>query len=209
MEAEFASGSRLVNRVWDWWSDKTKGGGTVGAIGSHLIDSLHYFTNMKITELSAMMLTIVKERTIEETNTPATVTADDLFTSQLKIGPTVCGSLKANATQAGEMIYKFVICGTLGTVMWSSGKAYFAKAGEKKWDLLSEDVYDTSDSALNSPWGHATVLIAEALKTKIQNPDSDALALAATFEDGLYVQQVIDSIHESNASRKWVTVPSH
>jgi len=209
MDAEFASGSRLVNKVWDWWSDKSKGGGALGAVGSHLIDSLHFFTNMKITEVSGMLLTTVKERTIEETNTPAPVTSDDIFNVQLKIGSKVCGSLKANSTQAGEMVYKFVVCGTLGTIIWSSGKLYVAKAGEKKCDLLLEDQYDTSDPALNSAWGHGTLLLAKALKEKILNPKEHSLAPAATFEDGLYIQQVIDAIHSSNSNRTWITVPSH
>src|SRR5207248_3264473 len=35
----FRADSRAdLNRPWNWWSDKTQGGGALGAIGSHVID---------------------------------------------------------------------------------------------------------------------------------------------------------------------------
>jgi hypothetical protein len=34
----------------------------------------------------------------------------------------------------------------------------------------------------------------------------EPVALAATFEDGLYVQAVIDALKKSNANREWVKV---
>ena len=32
----------FADRAWDWWSDATMGGGTLGAIGSHVIDSFRW-----------------------------------------------------------------------------------------------------------------------------------------------------------------------
>ena len=32
----------LADRGWDWWSDAAMGGGTLGAIGSHVIDSFRW-----------------------------------------------------------------------------------------------------------------------------------------------------------------------
>ncbi|HKP70502.1 MAG TPA: Gfo/Idh/MocA family oxidoreductase, partial [Pyrinomonadaceae bacterium] len=36
------------NVPWNWWSDKEQGGGALGAIGSHIIDSFNWFLDTSI-----------------------------------------------------------------------------------------------------------------------------------------------------------------
>jgi len=208
IEGEFSSGTRLTNMPWNWWNDKSKGGGLLGAVGSHIIDALHFITNKKITEVHGFLHTHQKEKKVKDSDTLLPVTADEIFTTQLKVGSSTFGIIKANALQSGDFTYKITICGSLGSITWNTGKVFHANVGEKKSQLIYEDVYD-SDPALNTPWGHGTVLLAEALKCKLMNGDPNALSPAATFEDGLYIQRVIDAIQESNSSHNWVTVQTN
>jgi len=63
------------------------------------------------------------------------------------------------------------------------------------------------DSRLNFPWGHGTVLFAEAIAHQLRSgKEQVAFPLAATFEDGHYVQKVIDACHRSNELGAWVDV---
>jgi len=63
-------------RAWSWWSEREKGGGWFGAIGSHLIDSLLWWFG-DITEVSAHLNTFVTRRPHENGRDWGDVTADD------------------------------------------------------------------------------------------------------------------------------------
>ena len=48
-----------VNLPWNWWSDETQGGGALGAIGSHVIDSFRWFLG---AEISSVVLSTANAR---------------------------------------------------------------------------------------------------------------------------------------------------
>src|SRR6185369_13773194 len=43
----------LADRAWDWWSDETMGGGALGAIGSHVVDSYRWMLTTEVRKCSA------------------------------------------------------------------------------------------------------------------------------------------------------------
>src|SRR5258708_282511 len=45
----------VLDRPWDWWSDESRGGGTLGAIGSHVIDSFRWMLGAEITNTLGML----------------------------------------------------------------------------------------------------------------------------------------------------------
>src|SRR5260370_11236720 len=59
----FRSDTRAeVSRPWNWWSDKTKGGGTLGAIGSHVIDSFRCLLAAESSYVFCNLAAHVRER---------------------------------------------------------------------------------------------------------------------------------------------------
>src|SRR4051812_39483948 len=59
----FSSDSRLLpDRKWDWWSDASRGGGTLGAVGSHGVDAFRWFTGTEIEEVYCRLATHVDAR---------------------------------------------------------------------------------------------------------------------------------------------------
>ena len=52
----------VLDRPWDWWSDETMGGGTLGAIGSHVIDSFRWMLGTEISAVSCMLTSHIAER---------------------------------------------------------------------------------------------------------------------------------------------------
>src|SRR6476620_7933520 len=47
---------------FNWWSDASQGGGALGAINSHIIDSLHWFLGTSVSSVSCQLHTNIKER---------------------------------------------------------------------------------------------------------------------------------------------------
>ena len=52
----------VLDRPWDWWSDLSMGGGTLGAIGSHVIDSFRWMLGTEIASVLGMLSTHIKQR---------------------------------------------------------------------------------------------------------------------------------------------------
>ena len=47
---------------WDWWSDEAMGGGALGAIGSHVVDSFRWVLSAEVTKVLGMLTTHIKQR---------------------------------------------------------------------------------------------------------------------------------------------------
>src|SRR6266478_818 len=82
------------NRPWNWWSDKTQGGGALGAIGSHLIDAFRWLLDAEVSEISCDLATHVRERK-DHDGKLRTVTTDDEANMLLRF---VDGELTDGAT---------------------------------------------------------------------------------------------------------------
>src|SRR6185503_19313355 len=67
----------VLDRQWDWWSDETMGGGTLGAIGSHAIDSFRWLLSLEVSEVVAMLTTHIKQRPDKSSGENRSVTSDD------------------------------------------------------------------------------------------------------------------------------------
>src|ERR1041384_5698165 len=52
----------LADRAWDWWSDAAMGGGALGAIGSHVIDSFRWMLSTEVSKAFGMLTTHIKQR---------------------------------------------------------------------------------------------------------------------------------------------------
>lgn len=60
----------------NWWYDAARGGGVLGALGSHVLDGVMDQFNARIESVSAELLTFIKER-VGPAGAPAPVTADE------------------------------------------------------------------------------------------------------------------------------------
>src|SRR5918998_3167601 len=53
----------VADRGWDWWSDAAMGGGALGAIGSHVIDSFRWMLSTEVSSALGMLTSHIKQRT--------------------------------------------------------------------------------------------------------------------------------------------------
>src|SRR5689334_12551744 len=67
----------IADRGWDWWSDAAMGGGTLGAIGSHVVDSFRWMLSTEVTSVLGMLTTHIKERPDKSSGGMRPVTTDD------------------------------------------------------------------------------------------------------------------------------------
>ena len=67
----------IADRAWDWWSDEAMGGGALGAIGSHVVDSFRWMLSTEVTNVLGMLTTHIKQRPDKANGGMREVTTDD------------------------------------------------------------------------------------------------------------------------------------
>src|SRR6266567_1724720 len=117
----FRSDSRAdPNRPWNWWSDKTQGGGALGAIGSHVIDGFRWVLDAEVAEVFCNLATQVRSRR-DETGTVREVTTDDeanllLRFSNGNLTEDATGNASMSMVEAGASAHQIEIFGSQGAL---------------------------------------------------------------------------------------------
>src|ERR1044072_592185 len=112
----------IADRGWDWWSDAKMGGGTLGAIGSHVVDSFRWMLSTEITRALGMLSTHIKERLDKSSGGMRAVTTDDEATLLFRFadGPHTDGATGAAAlsvVESGKHQNRFEVYGKKGALV--------------------------------------------------------------------------------------------
>jgi len=203
----------VLDRQWDWWSDETMGGGTLGAIGSHAIDSFRWMLSLEVAEVLGMLTTHIKQRPDKSTGQNRTVTSDDEAKLLFRFndgasGTGVTGAARLSVVESGRYENRVEIYGSSGALMVEeTGELWQSPAGSAAWRPVEVEPDRIAAGIKESSWARGftrfSCAILDALRTgKKSVPDG------ATFEDGYRVQLVLDAARESNKSKCWVNVQS-
>lgn len=207
MDGVMLAGSRLdANRAWNWWSSAEQGGGVLGAIGSHYTDMLRWLSGREVQAVSGELRTVISQRPGPD-GVPRAVTSDDWAAGVLDFGDGIRATLLLSVVTAGRGVSVLRVAGTKGTLVCKNEKLTGHRAGQSEGEDLSVAEDFTPPAGMDgAEWLRGTVYIGQALKQAIETGDHRALAPAATFADGLKIQQVLDAWRESAQARAWVTV---
>ena len=203
----FRSDSRAdVERPWNWWSDVKKGGGTLGAIGSHVIDGFHWLLGAGVSEVFCNLATHVRERKDEDGQLHE-VTSDDeanlllrFANGDLTDGAT--GNVSLSMVEPGKAEHLLEIFGARAALrIEDSGDLWQSNVGEGEWRRVDTERGESAAGIRDSGWARGFTAyskqIVEALRagqTKVEG--------AATFADGYRTQLVLDAARRSNENGK-------
>jgi len=207
-EVRYASPGRGDRtRAWNWWSDAEKGGGIWGAVGSHFIDTIR-FLGMEIEAVQATLRTIIDQRPFE--GTMRRVTSDDFADVSLRLANGAVASMIFSAVASGpDEPTTLTIHGEEGAIRLVGEDLLTAMRGEPFTAATTGSRSDRRGNSAGGAFGTGTYLLGRALRTALDDNDRAALANAATFEDGLKQQRVLDAARESNAnSGAWIALSS-
>ncbi len=194
---------------WNWWSDKSQGGGALGAIGSHIIDSLLWLTGAEISEVFCQLQTHVKERK-EADGSTREVTTDDEFNLILRFADSdltedATGSVSVSMVEFPDYQHFIELNGTRGAMRIGYKGELSVSAGANGWREIETDIGASVDGVFDSGFPSGFVRFAPKIVEAILAGKTE-IEHAATFADGLKVQKIIDAAHESNESSRAVKV---
>lgn len=199
-----------VNRPWNWWSDKTQGGGTLGAIGSHVIDGFHWLLGAEVKGVVCNLATHVRQRK-DEAGKDREITTDDeanLLTrfdeTELTEGAT--GNASMSMVEPGKPEHRLEIFGSQGAFMIEEGgELWQSGVGEGEWRRVKTDPGRLARGTRDSGWSRGFTEFARRIVAALRDGRTTVEG-AATFEDGYRTQLVLDGARRSHENGCWTNI---
>jgi predicted dehydrogenase len=202
------------------------GSGALGDIGAHIIDLTQYITGQRLTSVSGMLETFVKERPLLESGrglsgTASTergeVTVDDLalFTGRFDGG--AVGSFEATRFSTGRKnALRVEIAGSTGAISFdledlNSLGYYDATAPETEQGFRKILVTEPGHPYMSAWWPSGHMIgyehgFSHQVKDLVEAIDAGQQP-TPSFADGLQVQQVLQAVEESsNHGNAWTPI---
>ncbi|MGH9931350.1 MAG: Gfo/Idh/MocA family protein [Pyrinomonadaceae bacterium] len=201
----FRSDYRGVLGNWDWWSDETMGGGTLGAIGSHAIDSFRWLLAAEVSEVCCVLATHVAERPDKTSGTMRGVTSDDTVRMLLRFAESpltkgATGAASLSVVESGKLQNQLEVYGSGGALMVEeTGELWQSPAGSGAWRAVEIDQDPVAPGMREGSWSRGFTAFSSAIIDALHEGRTTVEG-AATFEDGYRAQLVMDAARESNKS---------
>lgn len=205
--------------IADWWEDAAQGGGFLGAFGSHMFDQVDYMFG-PITRVSGQLQALASGRPQR--------TADDCYSVQFEAGDGVMGTIVAAQESRSGFAMCTKVTGTEGGAWIESGASYGDP--EEVWMHDAEGIRQVPMPAdlVNAPptpfpigelirtemdrW-HTLgfdvppyTRLFDELKARMEGREPAIPERAATFDDAVRGQAVLDAVRVSALSRQWQDV---
>ena len=204
----FRSDSRAnVDRPWNWWSDVKQGGGALGAIGSHVIDSCRWTLGAEVSEVFCNLATHVRERK-DDRGELRLVTTDDEANLLLRfqdgeLTEAATGNVSMSLVEAGAPQNEIEFFGSSGALgVGELGEIRQARVGEGGWVIVDKDSGELATGMIDSGWSRGFTAFAKEIVAALREGRTTVEG-AATFADGYRTQLVLDAARRSNESGCW------
>ncbi|MBE9114758.1 Gfo/Idh/MocA family oxidoreductase [Lusitaniella coriacea LEGE 07157] len=198
-------------RPWNWYARKDRGGGVLGAVGSHAFDNIHWLFGA-VKRLCAHLTCAIPERPDpKDGGKLKPVDAEDTCMIMLELADgTPCQLSISSVTYAGRGHWVEVY-GDRGTLVLGSDnlndyvhgfRLFAAPAGESLAEVEIPPRLafpQTFDDGRLAPF----VRVIDRWLNAIDAGQS----MVPSLEEGVYSQLLMDLTHQSNETRSWVDVP--
>lgn len=187
----------------DWWSLAERGGGRLGANGSHQIDLLRWWFG-EVLAVDGIVQTVVADRVAKNTGEPWTATADDLVRFTLQQENCRISDVLLSGVAAHNIGNHVRICGSEGTILISN-QDETVLVGRNSGEFRDESRTDPNaglPGVQPGIWNVSVVSLMRELVGAIR--EERPLRAGATFADGLATQRVLDAVKVSSAEGRRV-----
>jgi predicted dehydrogenase len=192
------------NRPWGWWFDQSRGGGLLGAVGSHQIDLLRYWLG-EVETVSGTVETCIKERPAPDGTGPRPVTADDFTSFGLRFASGAVATVVLSVVATHSVGPRVEVWGDGGMLVLDEAERLWGASRGRPLEELTEPDAGTPPPGMEyaSLWGLSFVRLVDHLTRVLL--DGEPAAPAATFRDGLAAQRAMDAIRQA-AKGGWIRV---
>lgn len=194
---------------WNWWSDEKAGGGALGAINSHVIDSFNWFLETNISSVLCQLQTHVKHRPSD--NGLREVTTDDqanmlLRFAESEVTEDATGLVSVSMVEGPEYVNRIEFVGTEGWMqVGHRGDVHTAKRDETEMTAIDVEYPPSIEGVFESGFPSGFMAFGPRIVEALRTGNFD-IENAATFADGVKVQTVLDAARQSDLTGKRVDI---
>ncbi len=185
---------------WNWWSDAERGGGVLGAIGSHYIDATRAWFG-EIEGVYALLDTYVSELPDPDTGEMRRVTSDDTAMLLMRLRNGAQAVISLGSAGASRMS-RVVASGEKGTLVLENDETLMGtQIGGEPEQLPTPpelQLVPVEGDRLLPPFLRLVTELVHAVRGEASG--------VPTLEDALRHQEVLDAARLSARERRWVSV---
>ncbi|MBL0694766.1 Gfo/Idh/MocA family oxidoreductase [Comamonas sp. JC664] len=194
-------------RPWDWWSDAAQGGGLLGAIGSHAVDTLRFVLGTEPDAVLGELATHLPERPDPVAGMARAVTSDDEARLLLRFGAATA-AIDVSMVSPGRPLHGVEVSCERGGLRVEGRELWRSTVGARAWERVALPEEPPLPPGLpDNEWARGFLLFARAF-TEALREGRVIVEDAATLEDGWRNQQVLDAARRSHAERRWIHLSS-
>ena len=192
------------SRPFSWHSQLEQGGGMLGSIGCHEIDSLRWWLG-EVDSVAGMASTMVDRRITADGSGMARVDADDNFAFVLRFVSGALGTVHVTTTSGVESGEEILLSGSEGILIAQSGGTLLgARRGESQLvEIVLPVDHDPDHTPPESthPMMRPTYRLMQQWVAAIRNGTSSP---SPSFQDGAKVQEIMDGVRRSGQQGRWI-----
>ena len=196
------------SRPWNWYSDKEKGGGVIGALGTHAFDILHWLCGTTKT-VTGLTNTSLRERLDPKSNKTRKVTSEDVALAELEIenpsnGETIPTQVSLSSVSREGRGFLLEIYGSDGTLSLSSNnqKDYvhgFVLSLAKSPGKLAP-ITNSEEFSFPSTWSDGRIAPVARLQHWWSKSIRNKTPMIPGLSEAYLSQKVCDELKESSIS---------
>ena len=189
----------------DWWSLAERGGGRLGANGSHQVDLMRWWFG-EVGAVLGIVETMIPDRLDKHTGEPWTATADDYDHLLLELERCRRADVVMSGVARHNMDNVTEIYGSEGTIVLTNKdeRLLVGAPGKDLEDVSVADPNAQLPGVNKGIWNVSFVALMQELCAAVR--EGRAPNEGATFEDGWRNQAVLDAAKRSHAERCWVSL---
>ena len=190
------------SRPFSWHSQLEQGGGMLGAIGAHEIDSLRWWLG-EVESVAGIASTMVDRRITADGNGMARVDADDNFAFVLRFASGMLGTVHVTTTSGVESGEEILLSGSEGMLIAQSGGTLLgARRGESQLVEIDPNAGDDSDLPPSThPMMAPTYRLMQSWVAAIRDGTASP---SPSFHDGAKAQEIMDGVRRSGQQGRWI-----
>jgi predicted dehydrogenase len=189
---------QAINAPWNWWYDAGKGGGLLGAVGSHLIDQCRFWTGSEVTSVAGVTETFTKRRA-DEAGVLHPVTADEFSSWIMRMASGVVATLTLSSVAHHGGGHWCQITGSEGSlVLTGERQLHIGKPGGQLEEITQpDDLWEKTTP--NNMWARSFVRLMRDLVPVLGGEKPSGTP--ATLEDGWKIQRIMDAVRAGVGAR--------
>ncbi|MCP2731179.1 Gfo/Idh/MocA family protein [Limnofasciculus baicalensis] len=200
-----------TQRPWNWYAEKDKGGGVLGAVGSHAFDYISWLFG-PVRRLVAQLSTAIPERPDPTTGgCKKPVDADDTCLLLLELADgTPCQLSISSVTYQGRGHF-IEVYGERGTLVLGSDNQKDYVHGFRLWTglagnpLTEVEIPKRLEFPQTYPDGRLAPFI-RVIDRWVEGIETSKVMIPS-LKEGVYSQLLMDLSHQSHETGSWVEVP--